>query len=33
VDVLTPMRNGASDKEIEELFREAVRRREPYFKG
>jgi len=33
VDVLTVMRNGADDKEIEGLFREAVRRREPYFKG
>jgi len=33
VDVLTPMRNGADDKEIERLFREAIRRREPYFKG
>lgn len=33
VDVLTPMRTGASDKEIEELFKEAVRRREPYFRG
>jgi len=33
VDVLTPLRNGASDKELEELFMEAIRRREPYFKG
>jgi len=33
VDVLTPMRNGASDKEIISLFMEAIRRREPYFKG
>ena len=33
VDVLTVMRNGADDKEIEGLFREAVRRRQPYFKG
>jgi cyclic pyranopterin phosphate synthase len=31
VDVLTPMRNGASDDEIEELFVVAVKRREPYF--
>jgi len=33
VDALTPMRNGASDKEIEKLFIEAIMRREPYFKG
>jgi cyclic pyranopterin phosphate synthase len=33
VDFLTPMRDGAEDAELEELFKEAVRRREPYFKG
>jgi cyclic pyranopterin phosphate synthase len=32
VDVLTPLRNGASDDELRELFREAVKRREPYYK-
>ncbi len=30
VDVLTPMRNGADDREIVELFEMANRRREPY---
>ncbi|UCC32995.1 MAG: GTP 3',8-cyclase MoaA [Candidatus Bathyarchaeota archaeon] len=30
VDVLTPMRNGADDKELTQLFIEAVKRREPY---
>jgi cyclic pyranopterin phosphate synthase len=32
VDVLTPMRKGASDNELKELFIEAVKRREPYYK-
>ncbi len=32
VDFLTPMRNGASDEELEELFKKAVMLREPYFK-
>ncbi len=32
IDFLTPMRNGASDSEIEELFKKAVMFREPYFK-
>lgn len=32
VDFLTPMRRGAGDKELEELLKEAMRRREPYFK-
>jgi len=32
VDFLGPMRRGAGDEELEELFFEAVRRREPYFK-
>jgi len=33
VDVLTPMRNGAGDDELVQLFIEAVNRREPYFKA
>jgi len=32
LDVLTPMRNGASDEELERLFVAAVKRREPYYK-
>jgi len=32
VDILTPMRNGATDEELKELFITAVRRREPYYK-
>jgi cyclic pyranopterin phosphate synthase len=32
VDILTPMRNGASDEEIEELFIKAVMLRAPYYK-
>jgi cyclic pyranopterin phosphate synthase len=32
VDVLTPMREGAEDNELEQLFRKAVDRREPYYK-
>jgi len=32
VDVLTPLRNGADDQELRQLFLEAVKRREPYFK-
>jgi cyclic pyranopterin phosphate synthase len=32
VDFLGPMRAGASDEELEEIFLEAVGRREPYFK-
>ncbi|MCJ7614422.1 GTP 3',8-cyclase MoaA, partial [Candidatus Bathyarchaeota archaeon] len=31
VDLLTPMRNGADDKKLTELFIEAVKRREPYY--
>ena len=31
VDVLTPMRNGADDEKLTELFIEAVKRREPYY--
>ena len=32
VDLLTPMRNGADDKKLIEIFVEAVKRREPYYK-
>jgi len=31
VDVLTRMRNGASDEELKELFVTAVKRRQPYY--
>jgi cyclic pyranopterin phosphate synthase len=33
VDLLTPMRNGADDKELTKIFIEAVKRREPYYKA
>jgi len=33
VDILTPLRNNASDDELKEIFRTAVMRREPYFKS
>ena len=33
VDVLTPMRNGASDEELIELFKLADQKREPYYKN
>jgi cyclic pyranopterin phosphate synthase len=33
VDVLTPMRNGANDKKLTEIFIEAVKRREPYYRA
>jgi cyclic pyranopterin phosphate synthase len=33
VDVLTPMRRGASDEELKELFMLVNQRREPYNKG
>ena len=33
VDVLTPMRNGADDQELIELFKQANQRREPYNKN
>jgi len=33
VDILTPMRKGADDEELTSLFLEAVKRREPYYKG
>jgi len=32
LDVLSPMRKRASDDELRELFKEAVKRREPYYK-
>ena len=32
VDLLTPMRNGADDIQLRELFIEAVKNREPYYK-
>ena len=32
VDVLTPMRNGADDGVLSQLFVEAIKRREPYYK-
>jgi len=32
VDVLTPIRNGATEEELKELFIVAVKRREPYYK-
>jgi len=32
VDVLTPVRKGASDDELKELFMAAVKRRQPYYK-
>ena len=32
VDILTPMRNGASGEELKKLFIEAIMRREPYWK-
>jgi len=32
VDVLTPIRNGEDDKKVIELFKEACRKREPFYK-
>jgi cyclic pyranopterin phosphate synthase len=32
VDILTPMRSGTDDKQIEQIFLEAIKRREPYYK-
>ncbi len=32
VDILTPMRNGADEKDLKDLFIEAIMRREPYWK-
>ena len=31
-DLLTPLRNGADDKELTEIFIEAIKRREPHYK-
>jgi cyclic pyranopterin phosphate synthase len=33
VDVITPMRNGATDQELVELFKMANQRRQPYNKA
>jgi len=33
VDILTPLRNGADDKKLTEIFVEAVKKREPYYKA
>jgi cyclic pyranopterin phosphate synthase len=33
VDILTPMRNGAADEELTELFKLANRKRQPYNKN
>lgn len=32
VDLLTPIRNGADDRKLAELFIEAIKKREPYYK-
>jgi cyclic pyranopterin phosphate synthase len=32
VDMLAPMRNGADDKKLSEIFVEAIKKREPYYK-
>lgn len=31
IDILTPLRNGADDKPLSDLFLEAIKRREPYY--
>ncbi len=33
LDILTPLRNGADDKKLEEIFLEAVKRRQPYYQA
>jgi cyclic pyranopterin phosphate synthase len=33
VDVLTPIRNGADDTKVVEIFMEAIKKREPYYKA
>ncbi len=33
VDILTPLRNGVDDKKLTEIFIEAVKKREPYYKA
>jgi cyclic pyranopterin phosphate synthase len=32
IDLLTPLRNGANDEKLKDLFLEAVKKREPYYK-
>jgi cyclic pyranopterin phosphate synthase len=32
VDLLTPLRNGANDEKLKEIFLEAIKKREPYYK-
>lgn len=32
VDILSPMRSGVDDKQIKEIFLEAIKRREPYYR-
>lgn len=33
VDILTPLRNGADEKTLTQIFIEAIKRREPYYKA
>jgi len=33
IDVLTPLRQGADDNRLTEIFKEAINKREPYFKS
>lgn len=33
VDILTPLRNGADDNKLEEIFLEAIKRRQPYYQA
>ncbi len=33
VDILTPIRNNVSNKELERIFMKAIALREPYWKG
>jgi len=33
VDILTPMRNGADDKKLTEIFIEAFNKRQPYYRA
>jgi cyclic pyranopterin phosphate synthase len=33
VDLLTPIRNGADDKKLKEIFIKAIKKREPYYKA
>jgi cyclic pyranopterin phosphate synthase len=32
IDLLTPLRNGANDEKLKELFLKAVKKREPYYR-